>query len=182
MKQQLQLFGRALTYVVGLHVWCLVALSLCRLIVLWANMPEQGIDWSLLPTAMLIGVKFDNLIACYMSALPFIFIPVWVLATMHRPEYGTWMQSVVKGTSGYYDFVYTVLLFIGVADARYFHFFENHLNIGVTEWFGFVDETAGLVFDDPVNLWFIGIAAAMIALFITGVWVIGKWYKKSLSI
>lgn len=182
MKQQLQLFFRALAYVIGLHIWCLVALSICRLIVLWANMPQAGVDWSLLPTALLIGIKFDNLIACYMSALPLIVVPVWALATLHRQEYGQWMRGVVKGTSWYYSVVYSILLFVGVADARYYTFFDNHLNIGVTEWFGFVNETAGIVFDDPVNLWFIGIAAVVIAIYITGVLAIGKAYKKSLSV
>ena len=161
MKSYLRVLG----YLVVLHVLGLVALSACRVVLLIANMPAEGIDWSLLPTAMLIGVKFDNLIASYVSALPFIFVSIWTLGTLHRSSYARGMERVMKGTTWFYGITYALLLFTHVANARYFQFFENHLNIGVTEWFGFVDETAGLLFDDRGNWVFLIIALVFIALY-----------------
>jgi phosphoglycerol transferase MdoB-like AlkP superfamily enzyme len=159
-------FLRVLGYLVALHVLGLLALTVCRVIFLLANMPAEGLDWTLMPTAMLIGVKFDNLIACYLSALPFIVVPVWALVTLHRADYTQQMQRVVKGVSWYYGITYALLLFVHVANARYFHFFENHLNIGVTAWFGFVGDTAGMIFEDQGNWIYLLVAIAVIVLYI----------------
>ena len=95
-------FLRIIGGLMAVHVLCLVALTVCRVIFYIANMPAEGVDGSLLPTAMLIGVKFDNLIACYVSALPILFVPVWALCTMHRPSYAGWMRRVIKGVTWYY--------------------------------------------------------------------------------
>ena len=65
----------------------------------------------------------------------------------------------------YFGILYAVAIFVGVANARYFHFFENHLNISVTEWFGFVGDTAGLIFGDAMNLVYLGIAIVLIVLY-----------------
>ena len=81
-------FGRVVGYLVSIHLLTLLVMSFCRLILLAANLPAEGVDWGLLPTALLIGVKFDNLIASYISALPALLLPVFALATMHREEYG----------------------------------------------------------------------------------------------
>ena len=162
----LKSFLRVAGYVVSVHLLCLLALTLCRIVLLWTNMPAEGIDWSLLPTALLIGVKFDNLIACYVSALPMVVVPVWALCTMHRPEYGRWMKGLTCGVTWFYSVLYAILLMVHVANARYFHFFDNHLNIGVTAWFGFVGDTAGLVFGDGTNWWFLLIAVVLTVLYI----------------
>lgn len=172
---------------VGVHLICLVALTLCRIVLLVTNLPAEGVDWSLLPTALLIGVKFDNLIASYVSALPAVVVPVWALCTMHRPEYDRWMKGLTCGVVWFYSVLYAILLMVHVANARYFHFFDNHLNIGITAWFGFVGDTAGLVFGDGTNWWFILISAVLIVLYITALvaftrYFAGKWQKAERSL
>ncbi len=158
-------FGRVVGYLVSIHLLTLLVMSLCRLILLAANLPAEGVDWGLLPTALLIGVKFDNLIASYISALPALLLPVFALATMHRDEYGLWMRRFTSAVTWYYGVLYAILIFVEVANARYFHFFENHLNIGVTAWFGFVGDTAGMIFEDRTNWYFLLMALVLIALF-----------------
>ena len=171
-------FWRAIGYVLLLHLLCLLSLSLCRIVFIAANLPAEGIDWTLLPTALLIGVKFDNLIASYLTALPLLVLSLGALCTMHATCLQRWMPVAVKVTAWYYAILYTPLLFTHVANARYYHFFENHLNIGVTEWFGFVDETAGLLFDDPTNWIFLMIALAMIVLFVLAVSLLAKRFAQ----
>ena len=158
-------FGRVVGYLVSIHLLTLLVMSLCRLILLLANMPAEGLDWELLPTALLIGVQFDNLIASYISALPALVLPVFALATMHREEYSLWMRRLTSGVTWYYGVLYAILIFVHVANARYFHFFENHMNIGVTAWFGFVGDTAGMIFEDRTNWYFLLMALVLIALF-----------------
>lgn len=171
-------FISVIGYLLILHLLCLVFLSLCRVIFCVSNMPEEGIDWTLLPNSMLIGIKFDNLIACYISALPLIIVPVWTLSTIHRSEYIQWMTHITRGVAWYYSIVYTILLFIHVANVRYFHFFDNHLNIGVTAWFGFVGDTLGLLFGDIVNWLYLLIAIILIAFFIWGVFTVTRYFNR----
>lgn len=178
--KELQPFFRTMAYLVAVHVLCLLAMAVCRIILLCANMPAEGIDWTLLPTAMLIGVKFDNLIACYMGIAPLVFLPVLALCLLDKPTYAVWMRKAVTGVEWYFSIIYAVLLFIGVADARYYTFFENHLNISVTEWFGFVGDTAGMVFGDKMNWVFLAIATMLIVGYIIALKAIGRCYKKTL--
>lgn len=177
---KLKPFYQVIGYLVAVHILCLLAMTMCRIILVLGNMPADGIDWTLLPTAMLIGVKFDNLIACYMGIVPIVFLPVFSLCLLNKPYYGAWMQKAVSGMEWYWGIVYAVLLFIGVADARYYTFFENHLNISVTEWFGFVGDTAGMVFGDKVNWIFLIITFILITLYVGALKAIGKYYKKTL--
>ncbi len=152
-------------FVVALHLLCLVALGLCRVLLLLTNIPDGGIDAALACRALLIGVKFDNLIACYVSALPLLFLSIFSLSIVHKPQYTQWINKARRAVGCYYGVIYAFGLFIEVANARYFHFFDNHLNISVTEWFGFVGDTAGMLFGDKVNILFILVALVLIALF-----------------
>ena len=158
-------FLRVVGYLVTVHLLCLLALTVCRLVLLVANMPAEGIDWHLLPKALLIGVKFDNLIASYVTALPAVVLPVFALAAMHHEEYGLWMYRLTRVMSWYYGIVYALLLIVHIANARYFHFFDNHLNIGVTAWFGFVGDTVGMIVGDETNWYFLLLAVVLIALY-----------------
>lgn len=152
-------------FLVAIHALCLIAMGLCRVLLLLTNMPAGGIDWALTGRAMLIGLKFDNLIACYVSALPLLFLTVFTLCIARKAQYEAWTAKAMRGIGWFYGVVYAIGLFIEVANARYFHFFDNHLNISVTEWFGFVGDTAGMLFGDKVNLLFLLIAVVLITLF-----------------
>lgn len=176
MNTILKTFGRVIGYLVSIHLAGVLTLSICRLILLFANMPSEGIDWQLLPTALLIGVKFDNLIACYITALPAIIVPVFALATMSNEHYGLYMRRMIKGVTWYYGVVYALLILIHVSNARYFHFFENHLNIGVTAWFGFVGDTAGMIFEDVTNRYFLLIAILLIGLYGWGIVALNRFF------
>lgn len=169
MNTILKTFGKVIGYLVSIHLAGLLALSICRLILLFANMPAEGVDWQLLPTALLIGVKFDNLIASYITALPAIVLPVFALATMRKENYGLYMRRLTNMVAWYYGVTYALLILIHVSNARYFHFFDNHLNIGVTAWFGFAGDTAGMIFEDITNRYFLVTAILLIGLYECGV-------------
>ncbi len=114
---------------------------------------------------MLIGLKFDNLIVCYIQALPVIALTVLTMCMMHRPDVRRIVGSCKKAIAWAEGVLYGLVIIIEVANARYFHFFDNHLNYQVTEWFGFAGDTAGMVMQDKTNLWFLLIAVLLIVLF-----------------
>ena len=168
--------AKTIIYLAGMHIFALVVMSVCRLILLFANMPLENIEWDLAGRAMLIGVKFDNLIGCYIIAPPSIVLPI--IALIYNVNVN---KLAVKITTWWFGVLYSLTIFIEIANARYFHFFENHLNIGVTEWFGFVGDTAGLIFGDAVNRVFIGIAFALIALYIFAIRIIHHTYSNTIK-
>ncbi len=153
----------------ALHVLCLVAMTLCRVVLFAYNAPAAEVEWTLLLRALMIGVKFDNLIASYISALPLLLLSVLILSVAGSPRYIRVMKCAWRTVGWYYGILYAVVLFVEVANVRYFRFFDNHLNISVTEWFGFVGDTAGMLFGDTVNLYFLLGALVLIALFEWGV-------------
>ncbi|MBP5477602.1 MAG: LTA synthase family protein [Paludibacteraceae bacterium] len=165
MNSGLRPLRDSILYLVRLHLLGLAVLSLCRLLLLWANMPAEGVDYGLLGRSLLIGLKFDNLIVCYIQALPVVALTLLTLCTLRRPD-GQRLTDVCRRVIAWTEGVlYAVVIFIGVADARYFHFFDNHLNYQVTEWFGFASDTAGMVLQDRTNLLFLLIALLLIVLF-----------------
>lgn len=176
MQKNLHPFWRVTSYLIVIHLLCLLFLSFCRAAFVWGNMPDSGIDWHLLPTAMLIGVKFDNLIASYISALPFVILMLAAVFSAAYNKAETLMPKIVQAAAWYYGVLYAPLLFLHIANVRYFAFFENHLNIGVTAWFGFVNETAGLLFKDAVNWIFFALAVVLIILFCICLWLLTKRY------
>lgn len=166
--------AKIIGYLVFVHLLGLAAMTVCRLVLLFSNIPAEGIDWSLASRALLIGVKFDNLIGCYIAALPCVVLPVLSIIMESRTSYARVVGPAVRATTWWFGILYTIVLFIEVANARYFHFFGNHLNIGVTEWFGFAGDTAGMIFGDSMNRAFLGIAILLIAMYICGLKVIEK--------
>lgn len=168
--------AKTIGYLIAVHVLGMLAMSACRLVLLFANIPEAGIDWSLAGHAMLLGLKFDNFIGCYIAALPCVVLPVLALTCPIRVS-----KIAAKISSWWFGILYTLVLFIEVANARYFHFFENHFTIGITEWFGFVGDTAGMVFGDATNWLFLAIAIVLIALYILALRAITRTYITRLN-
>lgn len=129
-------------------------------------MPAEGVDYGLLGRSMLIGLKFDNLIVCYIQALPVVVLTVLTLCTLKRADGRRLTGRCKRAIAWFEGGLYGVVILIEVANARYFHFFDNHLNYQVTEWFGFAGDTAGMVFGDGTNLWFLLTGIVLIALFV----------------
>ena len=164
-QRTFSVFYRVIGYLVSVHVLMLFFFSLCRLLVWLANMPDGDVSWGLLFRSLCIGVKFDMLIACYISALPFVVLTILSLFMQSKANGGSVISRAIRGAAWWYGILVGAAVFVGVADARYFRFFDNHLNFQVTEWFGFVGDTAGMLFGDTVNLLYLAIAVVLIALF-----------------
>ncbi len=152
-------------FILAIHLLCLLALGVCRWLLLLYNAPASGIDWHFAGRSMAIGLKFDNLIACYVTALPLLFLTIWTLGTAHKVQYTQWTRAALQTVGWYYGVVYALVLVVEIANVRYFRFFDNHLNISVVEWFGFVRDTAGMIFGDAANLVVIVVALILIGLF-----------------
>ena len=97
-----------LAYIVGVHALCLLALSLCRVLLVVANLPTGDVQWAWLLRAMLIGVKFDNLIACYVSALPLVALSLLALTLPEKVGFRRVVGVAARIVAWFYGIVYTL--------------------------------------------------------------------------
>ena len=159
----LQPLWHSIRYLIGLHALALGVMTLCRLILLWANLPTDRIEYGLLFRALLIGIKFDNLIVCYIQAIPVVVLTIITLCMFHSTNGQLIVARIKRAVAWTEGIIYALVICIETANARYFHFFDNHLNYAVTEWFGFASDTAGMILQDTTNWLFLLIAILVVA-------------------
>ena len=105
-------------------------MSVQRLMLLVTNLQHlEGVEteFSSIFSALLRGLWFDNVIACYISILPLV---VFVIAGL--------LNKLVKGLfrtfNFFYIIVYMLVFAIGSADIPYFNYFFKHLNSSIFNW------------------------------------------------
>ena len=121
-----------LCYLLAVHLSALAAFGLFRLILLALfrdSLPlpeESGNLWR----ALLMGLRFDNVVACYAAALPLLLLT----AACFFP------RLLLRGTATavhlFFCTAYSVLFFISAADIPYFVQFFKHLDASVWNWLG----------------------------------------------
>lgn len=168
-------------FILAIHLLCLLAFGVCRWLLLFYNAPASGINWHFAWHAIAIGFKFDNLIASYVSALLLLFLTVLTLCTAHRAEYKAWTAKAMCAIGWFYGVVYAIGLIVEIANVRYFRFFDNHLNISVVEWFGFVKDTTGMLFGDTANLLTLLVALVFIGLFEWALVVVVRAFRRHID-
>lgn len=120
----------ALYYVLSVHILALLFMTFQRILLLLMNLQHiQGVEskfsWTM--SALLRGVWFDNVIACYISIVPLAILSVLGLCNkINRP--------VLTGFNVFYIALYTIVFAIGTADIPYFDYFFKHLNTSIFNW------------------------------------------------
>lgn len=117
-------------YVLSVHILALIFMSLQRVILLLTNLQHienvtTKASWIF--SALLRGIWFDNVIACYISILPlFILSIIGLLNKANKLIYNIF--------NIFYIVVYTLVFAIGSADIPYFKYFFKHLNASIFNW------------------------------------------------
>lgn len=120
----------ALCYVLLVHILALLFMTVQRLVLLLTHLQhiadvESRFSW--VSSALLRGVWFDNVIACYISALPLLILSVVGLLNVVK-------KFLFNIFNVYYTILYTIVFAIGIADIPYFNYFFKHLNISIFNW------------------------------------------------
>lgn len=120
----------AIFYVLSVHALALLFMSLQRIVLLLCNLEyvadaEMPLGWTC--SALLRGVWFDNVIACYVSF--FTLVILFLIGLFNKVNKG-----VLIGANIFYTIVYTIIFAIGVADIPYFGYFFKHLNSSIFVW------------------------------------------------
>ncbi|WP_050702579.1 LTA synthase family protein [Dysgonomonas sp. BGC7] len=119
-----------ISYVISVHVLALIFMTLQRLVLLTTNLQHiADVDskFSWISSALLRGIWFDNVIACYISILPLVALSIVGLCNIAK-------KAVFNGFNIYYIVIYTLVFAIGIADIPYFNYFFKHLNSSIFNW------------------------------------------------
>lgn len=158
-----------LRYLLSIHILALTILSFFRLILFIANMQQvaeaEDKSYSLM-IAMLKGVQFDNMVGCYLLALPAVVLLIFSL-------FNRMPQGLVKGFNIYFIVGYTVIFGISVADIPYFSYFYTHLGGSILNWVGF-GGTGGMILQESSYYVYFGLYLVLIVLFGIAVFYFGR--------
>ncbi len=133
-----------LYYALSVHMLALLFMTFQRLILLFTNLQhinevESKLRW--ISSALLRGIWFDNVIACYISILPLFILSVLGLFNIAK-------KVTFNIFNVFYTIVYTLVFAIGFADIPYFHYFFKHLNASIFNWNEEGGTTAGMILEE----------------------------------
>jgi len=120
----------ALYYVLSVHILALLLMSAQRIVLLLTNLQHienvtTKASWIF--SALLRGIWFDNVIACYVSILPLVVLSI--IGLFNKTN-----KIIFNIFNVFYIIVYTLVFAIGAADIPYFKYFFKHLNASIFNW------------------------------------------------
>jgi len=120
----------ALTYVLSVHLLALTFMTFQRIILLINNLQQvQSVEtkFNWISSALLRGIWFDNVIACYIALLPIVVLSVFGLFNLIN-------KHILNTFNVFYIITYAVVFGVGIADIPYFNYFFKHLNTSIFNW------------------------------------------------
>ncbi|MDR0658414.1 MAG: sulfatase-like hydrolase/transferase [Mediterranea sp.] len=105
-------------------------MSVQRLILLaanWRQINDVETKFGWISSALLRGIWFDNVIACYITILPLVILSFTGLLNFAS-------RRLLPVFNVYYIILYLPVFAIGIADIPYFHYFFKHLNVSIFNW------------------------------------------------
>lgn len=144
-------FLRAFRYLVTVHATGLLLLSVIRLVLFIKG--YSGVSGESDPEAdpviaFIRGLWFDNVVACYILA-----IPLFAVSAASLFNYGS--RRFFRVINGWFIAFYTLLFLIGTADVPYFGYFFKHLNASIFNWMSYGGTTLSMMFSETSYYLFI---------------------------
>ena len=169
----------ALTYLLYIHIAALLVFTIFRAVLFFgmdytfpAHIQE---DWGLQSIAFVKGIWFDNVIACYILAIPLIML--WVATLCNYTS--KWIYRFI---GGWFIVLHSLTFIISAANIPYFEYFFKTINSSIYNWFGYAGTTAGMIFGETSYYFPIGLGITALALWGIGVHLLSKrTYERSLK-
>lgn len=159
-------------YILKIQITALLFLSAVRVLFVITNMPEDSpFVFSDMIQALILGVRFDNHGASFIA-----MVPVVVSAALSFFRVNG--QKVLNAFKIYFSILYSVELFLSVANVRYYSVFGWHINYEALGYLKFFDTTAGMIFEDSGNYPLLIAAIMIVVLFC---FVVKKITKRSID-
>ena len=136
---------KTLLYLLKVHATGLAVLTLLRIILYYVCSgfvtPEASGNVMLLLTALIRGVWFDNVAACYIMVLPLTVCLVGYMSGY----LGKWIMQPVRL---WFQILWSVVIFISIADIPYFQYFFKLINSSIWNWAEYGSTTLGMLFGE----------------------------------
>lgn len=132
-------------YLIYIYLFGMVIFTLFRIVetVAFCAQSETPVDFGgLYGQALLMGMRFDTVVSCYILALPLAMMIVGELAHIRKHWYYT--------IAHYYTMtLYTICFFACAADIPYFCYFFNRLDVVALSWTEDFGTSMGMIFGEP---------------------------------
>lgn len=164
-NNQFRLFLQHLGYLLMIHLSALILFCVFRWVLLCAVPYEFGADVTtgMKLTAFVKGLWFDNVICCYVAALPLLVL--WVASML-----GLSTRRLLRVCTWWLGVMYSICFIIAGANIPYFQYFFQNLNSGIFQWFEFMGTTLGMLFGES-SYWLV-IGAIIIVLILWWLWLL----------
>lgn len=151
-------FAASTAWIISLHVLLLVVMTIFRLVE-YAALHGMVTDATaaVLP-AFVRGVWFDNVIACYVTALP-------LLTTLLAAAFGYAPRWMRRAAAWWYGVWGAIAFMASAANIPYFAYFFKNINSSIFEWFGYAGTTAGMVTGETSYFLYIALYFVLLAAF-----------------
>ena len=153
-----------LKYILKIQLTALLFLAAVRIVFIIVNFPEgTPFDIINLLHSMVIGARFDNHGASYIALLPLAVSAVTCFFNNIDPK------RLINIFKTYYSILYAIVIFLAVANVRYYSVFGWHINYEALHYLKFIDTTAGMLFEDWQNYPYIVAAIGSCILFVIAI-------------
>lgn len=119
--------GKVVIYLIIVHITALLFLSLFRVVLFHTMVDGQDLESTLVIKSYLMGVRFDNVISCYVLILPLL---VLIFSSCFNFE-KKWLN---KSANIYLSVLYSIVLFSSAVNIPYFQYFFKNLNASIWNW------------------------------------------------
>lgn len=137
---------KVLLFLLKVHLLGLLVLTSLRLGLFVINhsflSPEASGDFFLQLTAFIRGLWFDNVIGCYILIVP-------LAACLFGFLFGYLGRWIVKPVKIWLQILWSLAIFISIADIPYFQYFFKHINSSIWNWAEYGTTTLGMLFGEP---------------------------------
>lgn len=151
-------FAASTAWIISLHLLLLVVMTIFRLVE-YAALHGMVTDATaaVLP-AFVRGVWFDNVVACYITALP-------LLTTLLAAAFGYAPRWMHRAAAWWYGVWGAIAFMASAANIPYFAYFFKNINSSIFEWFGYAGTTAGMVTGETSYFFYIALYFVLLAAF-----------------
>ena len=167
---------KRILYLLSVHAVALALLSVVRLVFFFAVRsqltPDVAGQPALVATAFVRGIWMDNVVACYIVALPLLFVVGAAVA-------GWWRAACYRVLNVWFGVMYALVFMAATANIPYFCYFTKPLNASIWNWAEYGTQTAGMIFGEASYWLYIALFFAVTAVFSFFLWWLRKRYLKA---
>lgn len=167
----MKFFVKSLTYLLSVQVLSLVLMSLFRILFYVSVRPQLPPEvaahagWT--ARAFLNGLWFDNVIACYVMALPLVITVVTGLLSWWRP----WL---LRAYGWWFGVMYALVFMASAGNIPYFSYFSKPLNASIWNWADYGGTTLGMIFGEPAYYLYIAAYFIILGIFSYGLYTLRR--------